>query len=82
MIFQRGIPVKSDDVIHARPMNLRDPPDLKWPSIPVLMTSNVKSQCSSNIFKSSHVEEISFVDSSRTKFEDHFVFVGIVKVNR
>ena len=33
---------------------------------------DVESHCISNIFNSSHGEEISFVDSSKAKFEDDF----------
>ena len=62
--------------LYASAEYLRHLPDLMWPCIPVLMTSNHNEyQVSSN-----HAEEISFTDSSKTKFEDHFAAVDIVSL--
>ena len=42
---------------------------LKWPCIPF------RSHCAPNIFNSSYAEEISFVDSSKEKFEDNCALI-------
>ena len=39
---------------------------------------DIKSQCTPIVFNSYHAKEILFVDSSRTKFEDHCISVVIL----